>query len=173
MLTNYTETTSWAVVYSDVLDAYNNTKHSTTNFTPNDIQNEDIETVRKNIKARGRSKNYDNVTDGDTVRLALKEKTFRRESDPTYSQELHKVESNNHTGLYIVDGSLHSRKDLQLIKGQVTAIKKKTAAQQVKEVMIGKAAYSHELKDLTGSRPSLKKVGHTSTNKSIQKEIKS
>jgi len=39
----------------------------------------------------------------------------------------------------------------------VTATKKKTA-QQVKEDMIGKAAYSHELKDLTGSRPTLEKT---------------
>ena len=160
MLTNYMEAneiSSWAAVYRDVLNAYNNTKHSTTKFAPNDIKTEDIETVRKNIKSRGRSKNYDNITDGDTVRLALKEKTFRKESDPTYSQELHKVESNNHNGLYMVDGQLKSRKDLQLIKGQVTATKKKTA-QQVKEDMIGKAAYSHELKDLTGSRPTLEKT---------------
>jgi hypothetical protein len=81
-----TETTSWAAVYRDVPDAYNDIKHSTAKFAPNDIKTEDIEPVRKNIKSRSRSKNYDNITDGDTVLLALKEKTFRKESDPTYSQ---------------------------------------------------------------------------------------
>ncbi len=38
------------------------------------------------------------------MRLQLKEKTFRKESDPTYSTELHQVELNNHNGVYIVDG---------------------------------------------------------------------
>jgi hypothetical protein len=70
--------------------------------------------VRKNIKARGRTKNYDDISDGDTVRLALKEKTFRKESDPTYSQDLHKVQINNHNGLYMVDNVLHSRKGLAI-----------------------------------------------------------
>jgi hypothetical protein len=53
---------------------------------------------------------------------------------------------------------LHSRKDLQLVKGQVTGIKPKPSEKQVKADKIGKAAYSHELKDLTDARPSLKKV---------------
>jgi hypothetical protein len=161
MLTNYMEAneiSSWAAVYRDVLNAYNNTKHSTTKFAPNDIKTEDIETVRKNIKARGRTKNYDDISDGDTVRLALKEKTFRKESDPTYTQDLHKVQVNRHDGVYMVDGVLHSRKDLQLVKGQVTAIKPKKTAKQVKVDQIGKAAFSPVLKDLMGSRPSLKKV---------------
>jgi hypothetical protein len=98
------------------------------------IKTEDIETVRKNIKARGRTKNYDKIIDGDTVRLALKEKTSRKESDPTYHHDLQKVQSNNHNGLYMVDNVLHTRKDLQLVKGQVTAIKPKNTAKQVKQV---------------------------------------
>jgi hypothetical protein len=58
----------------------------------------------------------------------------------------------------MVDGSLHSRKDLQLVKGQLTAIKSKKTAKHVKIDKAGKAAFSHELKDLIGSAPSLKKV---------------
>ena len=161
MLTNYMEAneiSSWAAVYRDVLNAYNNTKHSTTKFAPNDIKTEDIEAVRKNIKARGRTKNYDDISDGDTVRLALKEKTFRKESDPTYTQDLHKVQVNRHDGVYMVDGVLHSRKDLQLVKGQVTAIKPNKTAKQVKVDQIGKAAYSPVLKDLMGSSPTTEQV---------------
>ncbi len=46
------------------------------------------------------------------MRLPLKEKTFIKESDPTYGKELHNVENNNnHNGVYIVDGVPHSRKD--------------------------------------------------------------
>ena len=177
MMTNYmeaTETSSWAAVYRDVLNAYNDTKHSTTKYAPNDIKTEDIETVRKNIKARGRTKNYDDISDGDTVRLALKEKTFRKESDPTYSQDLHKVQIDNHNGLYMVDNVLHSRKDLQLVKGQVTAIKPKKTAKQVKQDKVGKAAYSPVVKDLMGSRPTTEQVEtiiDTKANETRRKQI--
>ena len=94
------EVSSWSSIYRDLLDAYNNTKHSTTKFAPNDIKKEDIDTVRKNIKRRGRSKNYEDIQEGDSVRLALKEKTFRKETDPTYGKEIHQVEINNHNGIY-------------------------------------------------------------------------
>ena len=43
----------------DLLDAYNNTEHSTTQFAPNDIKKEDYDTVRRNIYERGRKKNYE------------------------------------------------------------------------------------------------------------------
>ena len=65
------------------MNAYNNTKHSTTGFAPNDIKKEDIDTVKNNIKKRGRVKKYEDINEGDSVRLQLKEKTFRKESDPT------------------------------------------------------------------------------------------
>jgi hypothetical protein len=71
--------------------------------------------VRKNIYERGRKKKYEPVETGDNVRLALKQKTFRKETDPTYDAELHKVERNNHDGTYEVDGELHSWKELQVV----------------------------------------------------------
>ncbi len=37
---------SWTTRYKDLLNAYNNTKHSATGFAPNDIKKEDIDTVR-------------------------------------------------------------------------------------------------------------------------------
>jgi hypothetical protein len=73
----------------------------------------------KSIKKRGIVKKYEDINEGDSVRLALKEKTFRKESDPTYGKELHNVEINNHNGVYIVDGMPHSRKDLKLVRGAV------------------------------------------------------
>ena len=60
---------SWTTIYRDLLNAYNNTKHSTTGFAPNDIQKEDIDTVRKNIKKKGRVKKYEEIKEGDSVRL--------------------------------------------------------------------------------------------------------
>ncbi len=53
------------------------------------------------------------------MRLALKEKAFRKESDPTYGKELYNVEINHHNDVYIVDGVPHSRKYLQSVRGGV------------------------------------------------------
>jgi hypothetical protein len=106
MMTNYMEATknsSWAAVYRDVLNAYNDTKHSTTKFAPNDIQTEDIEAVRKKIKARGRTKNYDDISDGDTVKnTAIVSDDIRRHRIPCIQfmnriQHLLPVENNNTT----------------------------------------------------------------------------
>jgi hypothetical protein len=88
----------------------------------------------------------------------LKEKIFRKESDPRYGTELHQVELNNHDGVYIVDGVPHSRKDLQSIRGRVVIPSKKLTATQIKEDKIGKAAYNPVVKDLMGSRPTLEQV---------------
>ena len=52
----FNELTSWTNIYWDLLDAYNNTEHSTTQFAPNDIKKEDIDTVRMNIYERGRKR---------------------------------------------------------------------------------------------------------------------
>ena len=79
------DVSSWSSLYRDVLDTHNNTKHSTTRFAPNDIKTEDVDKVKKNIKMRGRTKKYEDIEPGDSVRLVLKEKTFRKETDPTYA----------------------------------------------------------------------------------------
>ena len=92
------------------------------------------------------------------MRLQLKEKAFRKESDPRYGTELHQVELNNNDGVYIVDGVPHSRKDLQLVRGGVGIPLKKPTATQIKADKIGKAAYNPAVKDLMGSRPTLEKV---------------
>ena len=164
---------SWTTIYRDLLDAYNNTKHSATGFAPNDIKKEDIDTVRKNIKKKGRGKKYEEIKEGDSVRLQLKEKTFRKESDPTYGTELHQVELNKHDGVYIVDGVPHSRKDLQLVRGGVVIPSKKPTVTQIKADKIGKAAYNPVLKDLMNSRPTLEQTEKmiTEPRKSRGKQI--
>jgi hypothetical protein len=163
---------SWTTRYRDLLNAYNNTKHSATGFAPNDIKKEDIDTVRKNIKKCSRVKKYEDINEGDSVRLQLKEKTFRKESDPTYGTELHQVELNNHNGVYIVDGVPHSRKDLQLVRGGVVIPSKKPTAAQIKADKIGKAAYNPVLKDLMGSRPTLEQVEEMINEPSMKKRGK-
>ncbi len=74
------------------MNAYHNTKHSATGFSPNVIKKEDIDIVRKNIKKQSRVQKYEEIKEGDSVWLQLKEKTFRKESDPTYGTELHQAQ---------------------------------------------------------------------------------
>jgi hypothetical protein len=102
----------------------------------------------------------------------LKEKTFRKESDPRYGTELHQVELDKNDGVYIVDGVPHSRKDLQLVRGAVIPSKKPTAAEKQKD-KVGKAAYNPVVKDLIGSRPTLEQTEKmiTESRKSRGKEI--
>jgi hypothetical protein len=68
--------------------------------------------------------------------------------------ETHKVEEVN-KGLYTVDGSLHTRKDLQLVKGNVIKAPTKTKAQQKQHDIqdkVGKSLNNPEVKDLVGTR---------------------
>ncbi len=71
-----------------------------------------------------------------------------------FSMESHKVEDVNR-GLYTVDGSLHTRKDLQLVKGNVIKALTKNKAQQNqrdKQDKVGKSLNNPEVKDLVGTR---------------------
>ena len=66
--------------------------------------------------------------------------------------EIHKVEKTNR-GLYTVDGSIHPRKDLQLVKGNVIKAPTKTKAQQKQRDIqdkVGKSLNNPEVKDLVG-----------------------
>jgi hypothetical protein len=68
--------------------------------------------------------------------------------------ETHKIEDVNR-GLYTVDGSLHTRKDLQLVKGNLIKAPTKTKAQQKQHDMqdkTGKSLNNPEVKDLVGTR---------------------
>ena len=68
--------------------------------------------------------------------------------------QTHKVEDVNR-GLYTVDGSLHTRKDLQLVKGNVIKAPTKTKAQQKQRDIqdkVGKSLNNPEVKDLVGTR---------------------
>ncbi len=66
--------------------------------------------------------------------------------------EIHKVD-NFYRGLYTVDGSIHPRKDLQLVKGNVIKAPTKTKAQQKQSDIqdkVGKSLNNPEVKDLVG-----------------------
>ena len=68
--------------------------------------------------------------------------------------EVHKIEEKNR-GLYKVDGFLHPRKDLQLIKGNIIKAPTKTKVQQNKHDIqdkVGKSQNNPEVKDLIGNK---------------------
>ena len=78
---------------------------------PNDIHVKDIETVRQSIANKALKVNYPEINEGDEVLLAVKEKKFRKESDPTFDDQVYKVQKNQHNGVHKVGNTLHSRKD--------------------------------------------------------------
>jgi hypothetical protein len=66
--------------------------------------------------------------------------------------EVHTLENVNRE-LYTVDGSLHPRKDLQSVKGNVIKAPTKTKSQQKQrdtQDKLGKSLNSPEVKDLVG-----------------------
>ena len=143
--------TSWTDIIKSLLHAYNTTVHSTTKMKPNDIHVKDIELVRKNIASKALKVNYPEINEGDDVLLAMKEKTFRKESDPNFDDQVYKVEKNLHNGVYKVGNTLHSRKDLLKVVGPRIAPPKPVNTKALKEAdKIGKAQYSPNVTQIAG-----------------------
>jgi hypothetical protein len=147
-------TDNWSKILSPVLDAYNNSPHSTTKIAPNKVNKENEIQVLMNISKRAKKKsNYPKLEIGDNVRVPVINKVKKGYKD-SFSMETHKVEDVNR-GLYTVDGSLHTRKDLQLVKGNVIKAPTKTKAQQKQRDIqdkVGKSLNNPEVKDLVGTR---------------------
>jgi hypothetical protein len=105
-------------IMTPVLDAYNNSPHSITKIALNTVNKYNEIQVLMNISKREEKKsNYPKLEIGDNVRVPVINKVKKGYKD-SFSMETHKVENVN-GGLYTVDGSLHPRKDLQLVKGNV------------------------------------------------------
>ena len=106
-----------------------------------------------NINKRAKKGKYPKLEVGDSVRVPVINKVHKGYKDQ-FSMEIHKVEKTNR-GLYTVDGSLHPRKDLQLVKGNVIKAPTKTKAQQTQHDIqdkVGKSLNNPEVKDLVGTR---------------------
>ena len=152
----YHDTDNWSDVVDILVDAYNDTPHSSTKIAPNKINSSNIMEARMNMMKRSKTKNYENINVGDTVRIPVihkVEKGYKQQ----WSYELHKVEANNHNGTYLVNGNLYPRKELQLVKGEVSKVKPRPVEEQkVREETnrIGTAQNSKlvkELKDTQGT----------------------
>jgi len=147
-------TDNWSKIIGPVLDAYNNSPHSITKIAPNKVNKDNQIQVLMNINNRAKKKNnYPKLEVGDNVRVPVIHKIHKGYKD-SFSMETHKIEDVNR-GLYTVDGSLHPRKDLQLVKGNVIKAPTKTKAQQKQHDIqdkVGKSLNNPEVKDLVGVR---------------------
>ena len=146
-------TSNWSKIMSPVLDAYNNSPHSTTKIAPNKVNKDNEIQVSMNINKRAKKGTYPKLEIGDNVRVPVIHKIKKGYKD-SFSMEIHKLEDKNR-GLYTVDGSLHPRKDLQLVKGNVIKAPSKTKAQQKQHDIqdkVGKSLNNPEVKDLVGTR---------------------
>jgi len=146
-------TDNWSKIVSPVLDAYNNSPHSTTKIAPNKVNKENEIQVLMNITKKAKKGTYPKLEVGDNVRVPVIHKQKKGYKD-SFSMEMHKIEDVN-KGLYTVDGSLHPRKDLQLVKGNVIKAPTKTKTQQKQHDIqdkVGKSLNNPEVKDLVGTR---------------------
>jgi hypothetical protein len=151
------DTKDWASALPDLVDAYNDTKHSTTKMAPNDVNKTNIENVRMNIMKKAKTKNYPKVNEGDSVRIPIKYKeTEKKGYNQQWSTELYTVDKNLHNGLYEVNDRVHPRKDLQLVKTvkELPKASKQTRERREKADEIGRAKTNVEVKDLTNKTSS-------------------
>jgi hypothetical protein len=138
-----------------VLDAYNKNPHSITKIAPNQVYKDNEIQVLMNISKRAKKKgDYPKLEIGDNVRVPVIHKQHKGYKD-SFGMEIHKVENVNR-GVYTVDGSLHPRKDLQVVKGNVIKAPTKTLQSTTKQHdiqdKICKSLNNPEVKDLVGTR---------------------
>ena len=145
-------TDNWAKALDKVLDGYNNTPHSSTGIAPNDINEENEGTAYMNMKRKSKTKPYDKIRIGNTVRIPVTHKVEKGYKQQ-WSYELHEVEDVFKNGVYQVNGDLYPRKELQLVKGEVRKqpkLSEKEIEKKKEKDRIGKAQNIPEIKELTG-----------------------
>ena len=153
-------TDQWAKIIPELLNAYNDTPHSSTKIAPNDINKSNEIEARMNIIKRSRKKNYTKVNVGDEVRVPVKQK-IDKDYKQHWTYETYKVQENEHNGLYKVNGRLHPRKDLQVIQGVVRKFDQPSKATLVSRDIaekIGKGQVNTDVRDLLGLTPTKKAV---------------
>ena len=104
-----------------MLKKYNNTKHSTTGFNPNEINDDNMHLVQFNlIKNLKKVKSYSKLNVGDKVRFLKVFDSTRKGFEPKYSKHVHTIEriTNNQ---YFLDGLAHpyTRSSLLQVTGDV------------------------------------------------------
>ena len=147
-------TKNWSDFLPQELNAYNNTKHSATGVAPNNVSSKNELEISMKLRKHAKTGNYPDIKVGDQVRLPIIHKTHQGYKQQ-WTDDLHTIEKTYHNGVYMVNGDLYPRKELQLVKENVIKLKPKTPAQQAvinKQDKVGKAANNRELKQLLNSK---------------------
>jgi hypothetical protein len=145
------DTDNWASVIKVLLEAYNNTPHSSTKIAPNKIDESNMMEARMNMLSNKKTKVYDEIHVGDMVRIPVIhkiEKGYKRQ----WSYETHEVEKLLQDGLYQVNGEIYPRKELSLVKKEPVkniTLEPNVVKKREKENKIGLAQNSKLLKELS------------------------
>ena len=151
---NLLDTKNWSEFLPQVLEAYNNTKHSATGVAPNDVNSKNELQIAMRLRKHAKTGNYPDVEAGDQIRLPIKHKVHKGYKQQ-WSDDLHTVEKSYHNGVYMVDGDLYPRKELQLVKGNVIKLPEKSKQEKAaihKQDKIGKAANNPLVKSLMNTK---------------------
>ena len=84
----------WIDILQDLVSGYNNSKHRSTGFKPNDVNASNEREIRKKLfpkikKKKLHTKSYFQI--GDSVRITRKKSVFQKGYEQTYSYEVFKV----------------------------------------------------------------------------------
>jgi len=148
----YHDTANWSDVLDILVDAYNNTPHSSTKIAPNKINQTNQLQARMNMLNRAKVKNYEPLEVGDVVRVPIinkVEKGYKQQ----WSYELHKIQRNNHDGTYTVNGEYYPRKELQKVK-DVVKLPEKQKEEKEKIKFADKVGIAEKNKDVKNLRTS-------------------
>jgi len=148
------DTKNWSEFLPQVLEAYNNTKHSATGVAPNEVSSKNELQVAMKLRKHAKLGNYPDLGAGDQVRLPIVHKTHQGYKQQ-WTDDLHTVEKSYHNGVYMVDGDLYPRKELQLVKGNVIKLPEKSKQEKAaihKQDKIGKAANNPFVKSLMNTK---------------------
>jgi transposase InsO family protein len=155
----YHNTDNWSKILPKIIDAYNDTPHSSTGIAPNDVNASNAMQAKLNMAKRAKRKTYEPVNEGDTVRIPKINKV-KKGYKPQWSYELQTVDKKLKNGLYEINGELYPRKELQKLTKEVikpTSLTPIMEAKRINENEIGQAMNSKLVKEIV-DKPTKKQV---------------
>ena len=116
------KTKKWIDVYKKFMDEYNNTKHSTTELKPNEIDESNKHIALWMIASKARRKNkLKALSVGDKVRFRVNKSKLEKGYTPNFSKEIEEIEKIDGRYYFITNHrEPFLRNDLFLVKGGIS-----------------------------------------------------
>ena len=107
-------TRHYVTAIQDIVQSYNNTKHSATGFAPANVNMTVEDLVRQRLNPRKR-RSFPNLKSGSTVRIAKEVRTFRKGYTPGWTEELFEI-----VNVFKTDPPVYQLKDMadELVAGR-------------------------------------------------------